>query len=184
VSRVVDTVTVPGFTEDWFSEESQAALVELYGLVADLDGDIIEVGSWEGKSTVALANACAPAKMYAVDTWLGSPGEVSAQLAAERDVYGTFVANIDALTEGNVVVCRMGWRMFFATQRRPIRFLFIDAEHSYDEVRANIATALPLMVKGGVICGDDNHHPPVQRAVLDTLGEQVKLKATLWWWQK
>ena len=177
-------MSAAGFTEDWFGEPSRQALSDLFRLTADLEGDIIEVGSWEGRSTSVLAKACHPAVVHAVDTWKGSPGEISSALAAQRDVFSTFLANIGTYTDGNVEVHRMGWREFFADPafERPIRFLFIDAEHTYTEVRDNIAAALPRMVPGGIICGDDNHHPPVQSAVIDELGD-AQLAATLWWWQ-
>lgn len=168
------------FHEDWFPEQSQTALAFLVKETIGVPGDIIEIGSWEGRSTVALANAAWPAHVHAVDTWKGSPGEISAELAKQRNIYATFNQNIAELTDGNVVVHRMGWRHFFLHRDpTPIRLLFIDAEHSYKEVRENIEAALPHMSPGGVVCGDDAHHPPIQRAVIDVFGG-YETKATLW----
>ena len=180
-------VAADPFTEEWFGEASCEALANLYNLVADLEGDIIEIGSWEGRSTVALANACHPATLHAVDTFEGSPGEVSAELATSRlltkqNVHATFQRNVADLTEGNVEAHRMGWREWFKETDTPLRFVFIDAEHSEIEVRENIEAALTRMVPGGIICGDDAHHPPVQKAVLDTLGDAMRV-ATLWYHQ-
>lgn len=177
-------MTAPEFTEDWFGDASCQALADLYEEVAHLGGAIIEVGSWEGCSTIALANAAYPSVVAAVDTWEGSPGEVSSELAAERDVFGKFMANIHAGTKGNVTPYRQDWRRYFADRpNRPIKFLFIDAEHTYREVYDTVEAALPLMVKGGIICGDDVHHPPVQDAVLEHF-PNAKCVATLWWWKK
>lgn len=174
--------TTDRFGEQWFSEESQAALVDLLSLTDAVPGAIVEVGSWTGRSTVALANACYPSMVHAVDTWKGSPGEISSELAAERDVYAEFQQNIRDLTRLNVLPHRMGWRMWFATNRRPIRFLFIDAEHTYKEVADNIGAALPLMSPGGIICGDDQHHPPIREAVLEAFPDAGVI-ATLWFAQ-
>lgn len=170
------------FTEAWFSPQSQQALAELAASTNHLDGDVVEVGCWEGRSTVALAAAVLPATVHAVDTWQGSPNEISADLAGARDVLHTFLGNMTELTDGNVVHHVMGWRDYFADHRDPIRFIHIDAEHSYREVFDNIAEVLPLMVSGGVICGDDVHHPPVQQAVFEQLGG-VAVTATLWHWR-
>lgn len=167
------------FAEQWFSDESCHALAGLVERVAPLDGRIVEVGSWQGRSTCALANAAHPETVHAVDTWTGSPGEVSRLLAAGRDVFAEFAANVAALTAGNVVAHRMGWRDYFATNDSPIKLIFIDAEHSYVEVRDNIAAALPLIVPGAVVCGDDAHHPPVQRAVLEVFPDAERV-ASLW----
>lgn len=167
------------YTEEWFCLESRNALRDLYKTAEDLDGVIVEVGCWQGRSTVALAKAAKPETVRAVDTWQGSPGEISAELAAGRDVFAEFQHNTAGL---NIEPYRMDWRTYFAEHRDPIKFLHIDAAHSYKEVRENIEAALPLMVPGAVICGDDAHHPPVQKAVIHTLGD-AQLLATLWWRQ-
>ena len=177
-------MTVPGFTEEWFGEFSQQTLADLVREVADVNGLLVEVGSWEGRSTIAMANAAYPREVHAVDTWHGSPGEISATLAAERDVYAQFSTNILHFTQGNVVPHRMGWRDYFAEMTDPVALCFIDAEHTYDEVRANIEAVEPLLVSGGILCGDDMHHEPVRLAVLDTLGTSPTALASLWIWRK
>lgn len=178
-------MTEPTFIEDWFGLASQKTLTRLAFLTHGLPGAVIEVGSWEGCSTIALANAVHPTVVSAVDTWEGSPGEISAKLASERDVYGTFMTNIHAGTKGNVCPYKQGWRDYFAAHKgQLIRLLFIDAEHSYREVFDTIEAALPLLVEGGIICGDDVHHPPIQDAVLEHFGPSVMCEQTLWWWQK
>jgi hypothetical protein len=167
------------FQEEWFGEASQRALADLYGKVADLDGVVVEVGCWEGRSTIALARACAPEMVRAVDTWLGSPGEVSAELAAERDVLETFLANTAGM---NIDAYLMGWQEYFADHHDPIKFLHIDAEHTYEQVAGNIDAALPFMVPGSIMCGDDVHHLPVQLAVIERFPD-AQVSATLWWAQ-
>ena len=178
MSRVVADLT---FHEEWFCEKSQETLARLFGLVAVDTGQVVEVGSWEGRSTVALAAAAAPVQVRAVDTWRGSPGEPSAELAGERDVYATFAANTAHLD--NLSAFRMGWREYVSAGLiGPTRFLFIDAEHSYREVHDTIQAWRPHMLPGSIMCGDDNHYPPVQQAVLDAFGD-ANLEATLWWVQ-
>ena len=171
------------FTELWYYPQGLEALERHYRTTVGLPGMVVEVGAWEGRSTCHLANVAYPTVVHAVDTWDGSPGEISAELAQERDVYATFVANVETLTAGNVVPYRMGWREWFATHDGPIRFLHIDATHTYAEVRANIEAALPHVVVGGIICGDDAHHEPVISAARDALGP-VTIDASLWVWEK
>lgn len=167
------------FHEEWFGDESQRALADLYRMVEAKTGQIVEIGSWEGRSTIALADAVYPVQMRAIDTWRGSPGEPSAGLAAERDVFATFSENTAHLK--NLSVFRMGWREYVEKGLiGPTRFLFIDAEHSYHEVHDTIQAWRPHMLPGSIVCGDDNHHPPVQQAVIDAFGDAC-LRATLWW---
>ncbi len=167
------------FTEQWFSAESCRTLANLAQSTAHLSGAIIEVGCWEGRSTCALANAVHPDIVHAVDTWAGSPGEISADLAADRDVFETFAYNVRVTTAGNVHAHRLGWREFFKVFDGPTKFCHIDACHEYHEVADNIDAVLPLMVAGGVLCGDDAHHPPVQQAVLERF-PQAERAASLW----
>ena len=173
------------FTEDWFHPVNQERLADLGRYVGHVPGLIIEIGSWEGRSTVALANAIHPRMVHAVDTWAGSPGEISFALAAERDVYATWQANVAELTEGNVTAHRMGWRDYVPTITEPVALCFIDAEHTYTEVRDNILAILPHLSSGGVLCGDDTQHEPVRRAVADCLPiHEVWVKGVVWSWRK
>jgi hypothetical protein len=174
---------IPGFTENWFDAPSQQALAQLTHEVWDVPGDIIEIGSWEGRSTVALANAAHPRIVHAVDTWAGSPGEISSELAERRDVFARWQTNIDHYTKGNVWPHRMGWRDYLPTLDGLVALAFIDAEHTYSEVKDNIEALLPHIAAGGVICGDDAHHPPVRAAVADALGFEIGYAATLWIWR-
>ena len=174
-------MTSPAFTEDWFGELSQDRLAQLGRDVEHVEGIIIEIGSWEGRSTCVLANAIRPRPVIAVDTWAGSPGEVSAELATQRDVYGQFITNVKVLTGGNVVPVRKGWREFVPTIDDPVALCFIDAEHTYREVYDNIEAILPLMAPGGIICGDDAGHPPVREAVMSLLpGDDVLVLGNVW----
>jgi predicted O-methyltransferase YrrM len=178
---VVSAVLTPGFHEDWFGDHSCNALTALVNEVADVDGLIVEIGSWEGRSTIALANAAHPRIVQAVDTWDGSPGELSATLAKRRDVYAQWSTNISHYTRRNVIPRRMGWREFVADYDYvwPIALVFVDAEHSYTEVRDTIAAFRPLMASGGIMCGDDVHHEGVNQAVREAFPYAVT-SATLW----
>lgn len=165
------TDLAPTFHEVWFHPGACTALARLVATITDTEGRIVEIGSWEGVSTIAMAITAHPRIVHAVDTWDGSPGEISEQLATERDVYAQFLANIDAWSPGNIEPHRMDWREYRATSDDPVALLFVDAAHTYLEVVDTIEAFRPLMTPGGVICGDDWHHPPVQNAVRDTLGD-------------
>jgi predicted O-methyltransferase YrrM len=173
------------FGEEWFCQQSQDLLAELGRSVKDVDGLIIEIGSWAGRSTCALANAVYPRVVHAVDTWAGSPGEISSELAAQRDVFAQWRANVAEFTKGNVIAHRMGWREYLPKIGQPVALVFIDAEHTEVEVRENIAAVLPLVAPSGVICGDDVHHAPVRAGVVANLKvREVNVGATLWWWRR
>lgn len=173
---------VAAFHEEWFPAESQAVLAELVRSVERVPGMLVEFGSWEGRSTCAVANAAYPRTVLAVDTWQGSPGEISSKLASMRDVFGQFQANVRQWTKGNVVPYVSGWRDFWEHEKGRTALAFIDAEHTYREVHDNIEAVLPYIASGGVLCGDDAHHPPVREAV-DELLPGWQQNATLWIWR-
>ena len=176
------TEQVDRFGEQWFAPTSCKAVSELVRETNHLSGRVIEIGSWCGRSTVHIAHAAYPSHVHAVDTWAGSPNEVSGELAQQRDVYAQFLNNVEELTRGNVEPFRMGWRDYIALDDSPIRFCFIDAEHTYQEVFDNIEAVRPLLVPGAVLCGDDMAHPPVYKAVEEQFGE-FEIRASLWIWR-
>ena len=63
------------FNEDWYSQDQCNNLIELVKSVNNLPGVVIEVGCWEGKSTVSIANSCYPDNVICNDTWLGNVSE-------------------------------------------------------------------------------------------------------------
>ena len=151
---VVSAAMTDTFGEQWFCQQSQDLLAELGRSVKDVDGLIIEIGSWTGRSTCALANAVYPRVVHAVDTWAGSPGEISSELAAQRDVFAQWQANVAEFTKGNVISHRLGWREYVPQIDQPVALVFIDAEHTEVEVRENVQAVLTLVAPSGVICGD------------------------------
>lgn len=179
----------PQFTEDWFPMWKQRGLQAAMRSVTAKDGDVIEVGSWEGKSTIQIANHFFPAVIKVIDHWLGdltNPESGVADLAAQRDVFGTFTDNMEVATKGNYEVHRMDWRSFKWVGGDPVRFIFIDGEHTYEQVADNINAVAPLLVPGGVIAGDDFNHPPVLKAVTDNIPKGMALITfgDIWWYHR
>lgn len=63
--------------------------------------------------------------------------------------------------------------------------VFIDAEHTYDALRDDIAAWLPLVRDGGWIGGHDygkDRFPGVTQAVDEAFGDRVVLGADSTWW--
>ena len=171
-------MTEAAFHEEWFCTESQDVLQTL--VKGAPPGLIVEFGAWEGRSSAALANAAHPRIVHSVDPWDGRGHPMSAEIASKRDIGAQWQANMDAHTKGNVVGHKMGWREFLPEIKDPVALCFIDADHSYREVFDNVAAMVPLMVPGGVMCGDDAHHGPVQDALFELLGtEDVAVLATV-----
>ena len=171
----------PVFTENWFTDASCATLAGLVEMVEHVPGRVVELGSWEGRSTLAIAGAT-DRPIHAVDHWQGAASDTyqRGQVADGRDVYARWLANVAEHT--HVTGWRMDWRAYCARFDSPVALVFIDADHTYDEVTAQIDAFRPLMSPGGIICGDDYPMRPVTRAVRRRLSG-FHVEGRVWWWQ-
>lgn len=184
------------FHENWFSDDQARFLSVLGHLAKPLAGAVLEFGSWEGKSTCSLANSVFPDPVIAVDTWLGNldeaPDHATVQILRERDVHRVFLDNVATLTQGNVEPVKQDCHLFMSGFRESIKFCHIDACHDYPSVKSSIEAVVPLLVPGGIVCGDDFLHANlssealqggVERAVRECL-PGFKTRGNLWYWVK
>ena len=155
---------------------------------------IIEVGSWAGRSTRALAdNMPDNAVLYAVDTFDGSAAERDSRMRVAREMDGdhvcfSFTKNLwDHIEKGRVCPIRMNGRnaaRLLREQGVKANLIFIDAGHMYEEVKEDIQNFLPLLSNDGVICGHDFNQPvwpDVTRAVLEELPQAECAPGTTIW---
>jgi glycosyltransferase involved in cell wall biosynthesis len=141
---------------------------------------IVELGSWQGKSTHALCSGCPHGLVTAIDHFQGSADvrDLTKEAAKHIDVYGNFLKNMAPFRNLKVNVRNME----FAAGDYPdgaFDMVFIDAEHSYDAVRRDIQLWKPKAKK--LLCGHDytTTWPEVMNAVKDELGE-VEVVDSIW----
>jgi hypothetical protein len=159
------------FNEDWYSDDQCNDLIELVKSVNHLNGVLIEIGCWEGKSTICIANNCFPNVLICNDTWLGNVTEskvtgekhITEVILEQRDVYNTFITNMNNNTKKNYTVVKEDCIEWLQTFNEYVKFIHIDASHDYDSVAETIRLILPNMVNGGIICGDDFIHSNINR---------------------
>lgn len=141
---------------------------------------ILELGSWKGRSTHALLSAN-KAKITAVDTWKGSGvGDLTNTMAKEEDVYEVFKKNTEGFT--NLTINRKtGVEAAKDYPDRSFDCIFIDAGHTYEEVKEDIAAWLPKAKK--MICGHDYMPgwPGVIKAVDEAFGKPDGVCDTIWY---
>jgi MMP 1-O-methyltransferase len=144
---------------------------------AATNGDVVEIGSWQGQSTAFLAQACEDTNngvVHAIDTFQGNPGkEHFYTIAGGGTAEAAFRRNIAAAgLEHRVHVYPMRSREAHNKIDVPLRMLFIDGEHTYHAVTDDLAFA-SLVVPDGIIAFDDydaERCPGVVQAVQDFLG--------------
>lgn len=177
----------PTFHENW-CEPEQALFAGWLAAQSPSEGACVEIGCWEGRSAVAVAQVIAPRILHCVDHWQGNIDEgdgESVAAAKDRDVYADFSYNIDLLTSGNVNDYFEDWREWVIKWNRPISFLHLDASHDERSVRECIEAIKPFLVPGAILCGDDSYAEGVWAGVTAALGDGVKdVGGRLWVWQK
>ena len=136
-------------------------------------GIFVEVGSWFGQSSVFLAveiiNSNKPIKLHCVDTWRGSEEHQDDARVIEDTVYEKFISNIAPVKEVIVPVRKASVEASTGYEDQSIDFVFIDAAHDYDNVKADIAAWYPKVRPGGVLAGHDYGWEGVNRAVNEFL---------------
>lgn len=149
-------------------------LVWLYE-TAQTMASVIEVGCWKGRSTHALLSGC-PGPVYAVDHWLGSADSrtTSHSEALRGKLYDEFMGNVGHFP--NLVVVR-GESPAIAAECPDADMVFIDGEHNYEAVRADIAAWLPKARK--LICGHDISFPGVSQAVFEAFPKE-RVQRPMW----
>lgn len=132
---------------------------------------LVEIGSWKGRSTIALARglearATPAGEVRAIDPHTGS--REHHELWGEVDTYADFLANLDRAGVRDRV---RPMRMTSREARRehdggPVHVLFIDGSHEYEDVRGDMDDWLPLLARGAVVGFNDVLWPGVLRALL------------------
>ncbi|WHZ14751.1 MAG: Glycosyltransferase [Nitrospira sp.] len=133
---------------------------------------ILEVGSWAGGSAITWADALtrycqANGDVVCVDPWkpyfdvATRPDatvyrEMSEALAKDT-IYDLFLHNITAAGHAHIVLPLRGPSrvMLPALPRNYFDLVFVDGDHSYAAVSADITAAAGLIKDGGILCGDD-----------------------------
>jgi len=148
---------------------------------------IVEVGSWMGRSTTAMAdNLEGPGVILAVDTWRGSEEHGSFLADKPPDfIYRIFCKNLRKhVDSGRVCPVHLpsveAARVFQAIGCAGFDMVFIDAAHDYENVKADIQAWKPLVKPGGLLRGHDWGHPPIVQAVRELLGTP-KTSSTIWY---
>jgi predicted O-methyltransferase YrrM len=116
---------------------------------------IAEIGSWKGRSTSAMADNTT-GKIYAVDTWAGSPEHTEILRDKDSDwLFNEFKKNMAGLNVEPIRMTSLDAAKYFAEQEIKFDLIFIDANHDFAAVNADILAWRPLLNENGILCGHD-----------------------------
>jgi cephalosporin hydroxylase len=148
------------------------------------DGDIlVEVGCWHGKSSAFLGveafNSGKRLEIYHVDIWEDAPGlnDGKVEVPCHKEQW---VKNMKPLMANGVMLHPLKLPSVRAASwfgDGALSFVFIDADHSFGSVKADIAAWLPRMKPGGLLAGHDfmpDQFPGVVQAVMELPAYEVQ----------
>lgn len=156
-----------------------------------------EVGVADGYNALAVLSRRPSSTATLVDQWAvaGDRYKASGDLAASltKDQWGVVRYRAISLTGGYSprILSAASEAAAAMVQDESLDLCYIDAEHTYEAVMADIAAWLPKVKRGGWIGGHDYDHPMekkgkwgVKAAVDKSFGASVSLGEGQTWWVK
>jgi predicted O-methyltransferase YrrM len=146
------------FSTDWSSKIFSVFVLSLSER-RDKIVNVLEIGSWEGRSTIFFLNFFRHCKVTAIDTFAGSPEHI------ENPAWAKFVPDCEWRFDANLAeygprVEKIKARSCEALARlaidlRRFDFIYVDGSHHSTDVYTDAAMAWPMLVRCGIIVFDD-----------------------------
>lgn len=137
--------------EDWFS--TNIGIWEKF--VNKIDNiNYLEIGAFEGRSTVFISELHNTNSITAIDTWKGS--DEHREILFEK-VFENFKNNINSTNKSNINFFKETSDKFFEKNKNTYNLIYIDGSHEYSQVSRDFANAFHCLKKNGyLICDDFN----------------------------
>lgn len=155
-----ETVERAASIEGFLSPREMRFLV-LAGACPRARGVVLEIGSFKGRSTFILASAARLAgeeKISAVDPLI-APSETDPDLGEAESSEKDFRRNLDSKGVTEIVDFHKDFSYRLAERwETPIRFLWIDGDHTYIGTKADLDGFLPHLSDGAIVAIHDVLH--------------------------
>lgn len=145
--------------EGWLTASEAAALYRVATWLP-AGANVVEIGSWKGKSTFCIAKGLpAGATLYAIDPFDAAGEEGSANTYNHRKgntpLLTQFTNNMTRLGVMDKIRPLAGYSHQFVGQVTPIHFLFIDGDHSPEGCQFDFEQYGPAVAAGGYLAFHD-----------------------------
>jgi len=137
---------------------------------------VAEVGTYIGATTIETAKLVKHLKgnYIAIDWFQGSAdtfGAHNTNTIENRSIFDIFLENIKEAKVDDIIKIHKMTSLQAANHipDNSLDICFIDADHKYESVKADIKAFLPKIKLGGILCGHDFEPPAI--SFLDTLTE-------------
>lgn len=149
---------MPTFTTDWFTRRIPEIKASLEGVPND--ANVLEIGSWEGLSTLWFLQRFSDGNMTCVDTWAGGSEHSSFDMHSIEEHFQSNVAE----HASRIRVLKGNSRdVLFGLTPRKFDVVYVDGSHDRADALSDIVMSWNLLKVGGVMlvddCGSDDPGP-------------------------
>src|SRR5579885_2017982 len=139
---------------------------------------IVEIGAWKGRSTAFLAveaiNSNKNIKLDVVDNWVGGNGEENDEdIKNGANPYEIFMKNMEPVKDFIHPLKMSSMEAVKLYDDESLDFVFLDAAHTYQNAKEDIAAWRKKIKSGGIFAGHDYNKvawPGVVQAVDESFG--------------
>jgi hypothetical protein len=136
--------------DDWFS--NNITIWEKFVINKIYHINYLEIGSFEGRSTVFVGELKNTNSITAIDTWEGSDEHNDISFIK---VFENFKTNINVLNKSNIKFFKTTSDNFFKNNKNVYNLIYIDGSHEYTQVKKDFVNSLNCLEKNGYIICDD-----------------------------
>lgn len=139
---------------------------------------IVEIGSYLGRSTCALAEST-PGIVWAIDNFYGPTD--GCPVPDRETIFDRFWANLkDEIVSGKVIPVKANYA---DVEPWVADMIFIDGDHQYESVKADIVKWKPFVANGGLLCGHDLdfRFPGVEQALNELVPNFKRGPGRIWY---
>ena len=115
--------------------------------------NLLEIGSYEGRSAVFFADIFRESKISCVDTWSGSDEHENINF---KLIENNFDQNIKFLKDNQLLTkFKMTSDNFFTQNNEKFDFVYVDGDHSKDQVLKDLQNSWSVLNNNGFLLVDD-----------------------------
>lgn len=114
--------------------------------------DYLEIGSFEGRSTVYISELKNINSIMCVDTFEGGDEHSNVNF---KEVFNNLNYNLKKTPNQNYKIFKGKSNNFFTQNSKKFNLIYIDGSHYYEDVKSDFENSLNYLEKGGILICDD-----------------------------
>ena len=115
--------------------------------------NILEIGSYEGRSAIFFLNNFIDSNIHCIDTWSGSDEHDNFDFSVIEKKFDTNTSAFQL--NKRLKKFKMTSNEFFMTNSKKYDLIFVDGDHSSNQVKIDINNSWKILNKGGYLILDD-----------------------------